>query len=103
MIIAVGIQESNKTINMFSQTFTNVSVKRAAILSLSGFYSNILNPIFANPVIIEASRYIDPITADTIMNNRVITSVQLGGRYWVDQFAYNLTTGQSKLTLIKLP
>lgn len=79
------------------------AVKEAAPLSLSGFYSSILNPIFANPVILEATRNIDPITADKIMTQRVINSVQLGGRYWVDSMAYNLTTGQSKLTLIKLP
>lgn len=80
-----------------------VDIFKAAILTLSGFYSNILNPIFANPVILEAERYIDPLTADNIMTNRIINSVQLGGRYWVDSMAYNLTTGQSKMTLIKLP
>lgn len=83
--------------------FGEDDIYNMAFLALSGFYSSILNPIFANPVILEASRYIDPITADTIMQNRVITSVQLGGRYWVDTMAYNLTTGQSKLTLIKIP
>lgn len=72
-------------------------------LSMSGFYSSILNPIFANPVIISASGYIDPLTADTIINNRVIKSVKLGGRYWVDEMKYNLTTGKSVLKLIKLP
>jgi hypothetical protein len=72
-------------------------------LSLSPFYSSILNPIFANPVILSASGYIDPFTADSIMNTRIINSVKLGGRYWVDEMKYNLTTGNSVLKLIKLP
>lgn len=80
-----------------------VDIFKAAILTLSGFYSNILNPIFANPVILDVDKWLDTLTAYQIMTNRVINSVQLGGRYWVDSMAYNLTTGQSKMTLIKLP
>jgi hypothetical protein len=87
----------------FDGTRYSVNSQLTAPLALSGFYSNILNPIFSNPVILEATRYIDSLTADNIMNTRIINSVQLGGRYWVDQMAYNLSTGQSKLTLIKLP
>ena len=83
--------------------YDNVTSYRAAPLTMSGFYSTPLNTIFSNPVILEAERYIDPLTADQIMNTRVINSVQLGGRYWVDTMAYNLTTGNSKMTLIKLP
>jgi len=104
--ILVGTQEF-RTLSMYDESnvlyeVNDINGAYSSILSMLGTY-DILSDIFANPVILEASRYIDPITADTIMNNRVITSVQLGGRYWVDQFAYNLTTGQSKLTLIKLP
>lgn len=108
-----GKADDSKTVFMSSEPLTgivkflgvdyNVNGKKAAPLSISGFYSSILNPIFANPVILEATRNIDPITADTIMTQRIINSVQLGGRYWVDEMAYNLTTGQSKLKLIKLP
>jgi hypothetical protein len=90
----------------FTSTFITelgIGINSVDILSMSGFYSDILNPIFANPVILKANGYIDPLTADTIMNDRVINSVRLGGRYWVDQMAYNLTTGNSVLTLIKLP
>jgi hypothetical protein len=69
---------------------------------MSGYYSTVLNPIFANPVILSATGYIDPLTSDTIMNDRVIKSVKLGGRYWVDDMKYNLTNGNSVLKLIKL-
>ena len=75
----------------------------ASPIDMNGYYSSILNPIFANPVILSASGYIDPLTADSIMNTRIINSVKLGGRYWVDEMKYNLTTGNSVLKLIKLP
>ena len=80
-----------------------ITAKVAKPLSMIGFYSNILNPIFSEPIFLDAAKNIDPFAANTIMNNRVINSVQLGGKYWVDSMAYNLTTGKSKLTLIKLP
>ncbi len=73
-----------------------------AVVNLANVYSTPLNPIFINPVILDATRWIDPFTANQIMEKRVINSVQLGGRYWVDSMAYNLATGQSKMKLIKL-
>jgi hypothetical protein len=90
-------------ITLSGYTYSAVTSREASILSMSGFYSNILNSIFTDPIILEATRNIDPLISTQIMTNRVINSVQLGGRYWVDAMAYNLTTGQSKLTLIKLP
>lgn len=74
----------------------------ASILSMSGFYSSFLNPIFTDPVLLNVDGYIDPFTANTIMANRVINSIKLGGRYWVDEMKYNLTTGNTTLKLIKL-
>ena len=73
-----------------------------AIVDLSSVYNPILNPIFSNPVILNTDGYIDRLTADNIMNDRVILSVKLGGRYWVDDMKYNLTTGKAVLKLIKL-
>lgn len=92
----------NRDVSFFGSIYNNLTFDFNT-LSITNFYKTVLQPLFTNILTQEANGYIDPITADTIMNNRVITSVQLGGRYWVDQFAYNLTTGQSKLTLIKLP
>lgn len=71
-------------------------------LTIYPAYSNILTPIFTNPIILDATKWFDHFTANQIMESRVINSVQLGGRYWVDSMAYNITTGQSKMTLIKL-
>lgn len=72
------------------------------MVNIAGVYSSILNPIFANPVILDATGYLDTFTAHKIMAQRVILSVQLGGRYWVDTMAYNLATGNTKMKLIKL-
>jgi len=74
----------------------------ASPITMAGTYSTILDGVFTNPVILSADGYIDPLTADTIMRDRVINSVKLGGRYWVDEMKYNLTTGKAALKLIKL-
>lgn len=81
----------------------NPTTTTANVLSLSGFYSTPLNPIFANTFIVKADKKLDMFTADKIMKARKIRSIELGGDYWVDEMAYNLTTGQSKMKLIKLP
>ena len=82
-------------------TVTVPNHREVSFIQLSE-YSNILAPIFANPVILDASGYIDPLKANQIMTTRIINSVQLGGRYWVDSMAYDLVSGNSKLKLIKL-
>lgn len=100
--ICTQVNDGTQTLDLAGETKVILNSKKMAFFTLSGFYSTILNPIFANPVILEASRYFDPLTASQLMTDRVINSVQLGGRYWVDQLSYNLTTGNSKLTLIKI-
>jgi hypothetical protein len=72
------------------------------IISLSGVYSTILNPILTQPIIIDATCILNSLTANEIINTRVIKSLQLGGRYWVDSMAHDLTTGNTKMKLIKL-
>jgi len=61
----------------------NTISSAATILSMSGYYSTILNPIFANPVILNAEGYIEPFSANKIMTDKIIESIKLGGRYWV--------------------
>lgn len=80
----------------------NVNYREFVILSMDGVYSNILDPIFTNPVILKATRHFSPVEANSVMTNRIITSVQLGGTYWVDDMAYNLSTGNTVMTLIKI-
>lgn len=94
---------TSNTVKSKDTSYTSAIQSHVAYpLDMNGYYSNILNPIFANPVILEADKWLDPFTANQIMESRIINSVQLGGRYWVDTMAYNLTTGQSKMTLIKI-
>lgn len=73
-----------------------------AITSLSGVYSDILDPIYYDAFTIECNLYLNPTDASYLMNNKRFSSIQLGGNYRVDSMAYNLTTGQSKLKLIRL-
>lgn len=70
--------------------------------SMEGVYSDTLNPILSEPVILKAQKYLTQLEFDTLTTDRVLVSVQLGGRYWVDSLAYNLTTGNAVMTLIKL-
>lgn len=81
---------------------STVSYIDCNVLSMSGYYSDTLNQIFNEPIILNATGWIDPFTANNIIKKRVIFSIKFGGKFWVDTLAYNLTTGQSKLKLIKL-
>ena len=80
-----------------------VTTYKAKAIDMDGLYSDILDPIFLTPTILDVSGWIDPYKANTIMDTRIIVSQQLMGKYWVDAMAYNLATGQTKMTLIKLP
>ena len=61
-----------------------------------------LKPVFADTFTITAKGYIGSLQIESIMQNRVIRSVALGGIYFVDALNYNINTGNSVLTLIKL-
>jgi hypothetical protein len=79
-----------------------VSTWKAKAINMDGIYSSVLDPIFLQPIICEASIYLNPFVANQIMNTRLVVSKQLTGRYWVETMAYNLTTGLAKMKLIKL-
>lgn len=80
----------------------NTLATLAEPLTMSGYYSTILNPIFEKPIILDATCWLSSLTASNIINNRVISSYQLGGRYWVDSMAHDLNSGKTKMKLIKL-
>jgi hypothetical protein len=108
IVIASLTAYAGKTQALMSGTLVRSSIYinayNAYAIDMNGFYSTTLglNKIFANPIILDANRWFNPLEANDIITNRVINSVQLGGKYWVDSMAYNLTTGQSKLKLIKI-
>lgn len=69
---------------------------------MSGYYSGILNDILTTPIIFDVETILTPYDAYYLLNNRILTSMQLGGKYFVEEMQYNLTKGTTKLKLIKL-
>jgi len=63
-----------------------------------GFLSN----VFTTPTVISASGYLTQIQATEVMQNRLISSVQLNGKYYVETFNYNINTGKTVVKLIKI-
>ena len=61
-----------------------------------------LQPVFADTFTITAKGYIGSLQIESIMSGRVIRSVALGGIYFVDALNYNINTGKTVATLIKL-
>ena len=61
-----------------------------------------MSTVFDETNIIKAGGYIGSIQIKDIIENRVIISVALGGIYFVENLNYNINTGKSVLTLIKI-
>ena len=61
-----------------------------------------LQPVSADTFTITAEGYINSLQIENIMSGRVIRSVALGGTYFVETLNYNINTGKSVMTLIKL-
>ena len=58
--------------------------------------------VFKDTFVISAEGYIGSLQIESIMSGRVIRSVALGGTYFVETLNYNINTGKSVMTLIKL-
>ena len=61
-----------------------------------------LQPVFADTFTVTAEGHIGSLDIENIMQKRIIRSVGLGGIYFVETLNYNINTGNSVLTLIKL-
>ena len=61
-----------------------------------------MQTVFSNTFVITVNGYIGSLQIESIMSGRVIRSVALGGTYFVEALNYNINTGNSVLTLIKL-
>ena len=61
-----------------------------------------MTTVFAETNVIKAQGYINSLDVENIMQKRIIRSVGLGGIYFVETLNYNINTGNSVLTLIKL-
>ena len=61
-----------------------------------------MSDVFAETSVVTAEGYIGSLDIENIMQKRIIRSVGLGGTYFVETLNYNINTGNSVLTLIKL-
>ena len=61
-----------------------------------------MQTVFKDTFVISAEGYIGSLQIESIMSGRVIRSVALGGTYFVETLNYNINTGKSVCTLIKL-
>ena len=61
-----------------------------------------MQTVFKDTFVISAEGYIGSLQIENIMSGRVIRSVALGGTYFVETLNYNINTGKSVMTLIKL-
>ena len=61
-----------------------------------------MQTVFKDTFVISAEGYIGSLQIESIMSGRVIRSVALGGTYFVETLNYNINTGKSVMTLIKL-
>lgn len=61
-----------------------------------------LSNIFTAPVILDVDGYVDTLKANSIMQNKMIRSVALGGTFYVESMNYNLNTGKTVMKLIKI-
>ena len=78
------------------------TIKKAAILNIAPIYSSFMSDIFKQPIILNATGYMDMLTMDEVLKKRVIYSVGLGGQFWVETLAYSLVSGNCKMKLIKI-
>ena len=61
-----------------------------------------MQTVFGDTFIITVEGYINSLQIESIMSGRVIRSVALGGTYFVETLNYNINTGKTVATLIKL-
>ena len=78
------------------------TIEKAAILNIAPIYSSFMSDIFKQPIILDATGYMDMLTMDEVLKKRVIYSVGLGGQFWVETLAYSLVSGNCKMKLIKI-
>lgn len=97
------LQDNFDDTSYIYETYTGAqTVNHANILSMSGIYSDVIGSMLENPVILDVECAFNPIIWKSVKESRVITSIQLQGKYWVEDMVYNIVTGATKLKLIKM-
>ena len=81
--------------------YLGINTEYMATPDLAPVYA-FMQTVFADTFVISAEGYINSLQIENIMSGRVIRSVALGGTYFVETLNYNINTGKSVMTLIKL-
>lgn len=98
--IGTRLQTNNGPVKL-TNIIENIPRYLFQAIDIANVYSDIIGSVMAEPIILQAEKYISTVEASAIQTNRLITSVQLGGTYWVDEMRYNRTTGKAIVKLIK--
>ena len=78
-----------------------ITTETMIVPDLAPVYAFMSN-VFAETSVVTAEGHIGSLDIENIMQKRIIRSVGLGGIYFVETLNYNINTGNSVLTLIKL-
>ena len=99
---SAGTLQGQRTWSQEFELIPIPTIKKAAILNIAPIYSSFMSDIFKQPIILNATGYMDMLTMDEVLKKRVIYSVGLGGQFWVETLAYSLVSGNCKMKLIKI-
>ena len=103
-IVAASREGSTSLIHYYSPAtfgYLPFTTETMIVPDLAPVYA-FMSTVFNETNIIKAEGYIGSILVESIIANRVIRSVALGGIYFVENLNYNINTGKSVLTLIKI-
>ena len=96
-----GIKQNIQYQTYEDATYIVINTEWLTVPDLATVYS-FMTDVFSETNVITAIGHIGSLQIDEIMQKRIITSVALGGTYFVEALNYNINTGNSVLTLIKL-
>ena len=104
-LVAASREGSTVNINYYrggaGYAYVDITTTWLEMPDLAPVYA-FMSTVFAETSVVTAEGYIGSLDIESIMQNRVIRSVGLGGIYFVETLNYNINTGNSVLTLIKL-
>ena len=96
-----GTKQNNQYSIFYGGDYILINTEWLTVPDLAPVYA-FMSKVFAETNVITADGYIGSLQIDDIMKKRIIRSVGLGGTYFVETLNYNINTGKSVLTLIKL-
>ena len=104
-LVAASREGSTVNINYYrggaGYAYVDVTTTWLEMPDLAPAYA-FMSTVFAETSVVTAEGHIGSLDIENIMQKRIIRSVGLGGIYFVETLNYNINTGNSVLTLIKL-